>query len=364
MKKKLLSRVLSITLAALMLSSAAAVSQTTGFMSLTAGAQGGTEAPTEINSGFCGDEATYTLDSEGTLTVSGSGAIENESFSSNRYDYAGQIKSLVFEEGSSITSIGESAFCGVTSLESAVLPASLETIETMAFLGCNNLSIVVSNAADLDIKEEAFADTEKLQSAVFNGTGSLTLHGSIFGSMSGLSSLTINASSVRLHPEALKDCIGLAALTFTAREGTQIEGSLEESSLELVTVTPFSKIYTPAGKYFTGPSVAYDTYQPRYDHAQLYWEDTDSIVAAAEADEAGVRISNRNEKLEWLTNDNISSVFPGANAYVLGTMDGEAPLPTPISSITRRTGVIWISLPDLASSPVPITAGTEAPTSS
>ena len=90
---------------------------------------------------------------------------------------------------------------------------------------------------------------------------------------------------------------------------------------------PFSKIYTPAQKYLYGPSVAYDTYRPAYEHAILYWEDTEPILEAAAAD--GVSISDSKEKLEWITNDNIGTYFPNAQCSINGTMEGDGSFANP-----------------------------------
>jgi len=48
-----------------------------------------------IDSGSCGENATYTLDSEGTLTISGTGAIEGVVFGKSwdkQYDYKDLVK--------------------------------------------------------------------------------------------------------------------------------------------------------------------------------------------------------------------------------------------------------------------------------
>ncbi len=61
-------------------------------------------------SGTCGDNVTWTLDDEGTLTISGTGEMEDWSTSSNVPWYSSResITSVVVENG--VTSIGERAF--------------------------------------------------------------------------------------------------------------------------------------------------------------------------------------------------------------------------------------------------------------
>jgi len=60
-------------------------------------------AATIVDSGTCGTNAEWTLDDEGTLVISGTGAIEENAFEGRT-----QIKSVTISEG--ITSIGDKAF--------------------------------------------------------------------------------------------------------------------------------------------------------------------------------------------------------------------------------------------------------------
>ena len=88
----------------------------------------GPESTTVIGSGFCGDDITYTVTKNGTMTVSGTGVAQMPYGSGLE-----RIRNVIFEEG--ITAIEPNAFyfnsiCGVT------LPESLTTIGDRAFSGC------------------------------------------------------------------------------------------------------------------------------------------------------------------------------------------------------------------------------------
>ena len=81
-----------------------------------------------------GDNLTWSLSSNGTLTINGTGEM---GYQTPWMSYRDSIKSLVVEEG--VTTVGRSAFSGCNQLTSATLPTSLTEIGQSAFLGCFNL---------------------------------------------------------------------------------------------------------------------------------------------------------------------------------------------------------------------------------
>ena len=108
---------------------------------------------TIVGSGECGENATWKLDSTGTLTISGTGEMYDyrTPISANLWsgskmvpwmrDYNGLIKRIVVEEG--ITKIGDGTFVWagaepdnnvVGEVESITLPSTLKSIGYEAFL--------------------------------------------------------------------------------------------------------------------------------------------------------------------------------------------------------------------------------------
>ena len=81
-----------------------------------------------------GDNLTWSLSSNGTLTINGTGGM---GYQTPWMSYRDSIKSLVVEKG--VTTVGRSAFSGCDQLISATLPTSLTEIGQSAFLGCFNL---------------------------------------------------------------------------------------------------------------------------------------------------------------------------------------------------------------------------------
>ncbi len=94
--------------------------------------------PASVGGGTSGD-ITWNLDEEGTLTISGEGAMSN--YSSNNmpwYDYRSAIYKVVVESG--VTSIGTYAFYGCSNVASVSLPEGITSIGNYAFDGCTALT--------------------------------------------------------------------------------------------------------------------------------------------------------------------------------------------------------------------------------
>ena len=97
-----------------------------------------------VDSGTCGAEGdgsnlTWTLDSEGVLTISGSGDMHGyDHLGAPWYGIRSPVKSAVIADG--VTSIGDSAFFDCTSLTSVTIPDSVTSIGEYAFYGCTSLT--------------------------------------------------------------------------------------------------------------------------------------------------------------------------------------------------------------------------------
>ena len=90
-------------------------------------------------SGECGENLTWTLDSNGTLTISGTGEMTGDAWR----NYRSSIKSVVINDG--VTRIGGWVFDECDSLTSVTIPDSVKIIEKNAFEGCSNLKNVYYN---------------------------------------------------------------------------------------------------------------------------------------------------------------------------------------------------------------------------
>ena len=125
----------------------------------------------EVTSGTCGENLTWTLDTNGGLTISGTGRMENYSGSGGSSVAAGSpgapwyaqrnmITTITIEEG--VTSIGDWAFAGCGELTGVSIPDSVTTIGSYAFRYCTSLTSVEIGSSVTSIGDSAFYECRKL----------------------------------------------------------------------------------------------------------------------------------------------------------------------------------------------------------
>ena len=128
---------------------------------------------TEIASGSCGTDVTYSLTSDGVMTISGTGAMadyamaNDQPWMSYRNPSSGtKITSIVVGEG--VTHIGNNTFTSCTNATSVTLPSTLTSIGNNAFYGCSNLGTVNIGSGVTSIGSQAFAGCTSLTSVTLN----------------------------------------------------------------------------------------------------------------------------------------------------------------------------------------------------
>ena len=128
-----------------------------------------TNSHTIVSTGSTGN-CTWTLDNEGTLTISGNGAMKNYSGSWATPWQGRNIKNIIIENG--VTSIGDSAFYGCTGLTNIGFPDSVTSIGDFAFRNCTSLTSVEVPDSVTSIGDFAFSDCAGLTSII--GGNSIT----------------------------------------------------------------------------------------------------------------------------------------------------------------------------------------------
>ena len=171
-----------------------------------------------VEQGTCGDNITWTLDSDGLLTISGTGELKGSPFQRNpqildaviesgitgvlysTFDDCENLRSVSLPEG--ITEIGQWCFRNCSALTKVSFPSSLKTIGEDAFRGCISLKSVSLPEGLLRLEEYAFADCSSLTEVTL--PKSLTYFGGrmyyyrhpVFSNTSSLERITVAEGNV------------------------------------------------------------------------------------------------------------------------------------------------------------------------
>ena len=221
------------------------------------------EAPT---SGTCGKNLTWSLDSNGTLTITGTGEMDDydsEDVGENEYvttapwghNYQ-SIKSIVLEDG--ITSVGLMAFCGCNSLTSVSISDSVTSIGYHAFEDCSSLTSITIPDSITSIGVCAFSGCSSLTSIII--PDSVTTIGDVaFYGCSSLTSVTIPNSVTSIGYDAFSGCSSLTSVTIPDSV-TSIRNEAFHNCSSLTSVTIGNGV-TSIGDYtFNGCSSLKDVY--------------------------------------------------------------------------------------------------------
>lgn len=197
---------------------------------LTGGAAGDGSGVTWQLTENTDDPSTYTL------TIRGSGAMEDYLMSSNQpwRSFRDQITSVVVSPGvtsignlaftlsrkiihvdiaDSVVSIGEQAFSDCSSLTDITVPQSVTYIGVNAFDSCTNLSSITLSTNNItSIRPHTFSGCSELSSIVIpDGVTSIQL--GAFFNCTKLTSITIPDSVTTIDPGAFKNCSSLTSIT-------------------------------------------------------------------------------------------------------------------------------------------------------
>ncbi|MBQ3355563.1 MAG: leucine-rich repeat domain-containing protein [Oscillospiraceae bacterium] len=172
-------------------------------------------ASAESYSGTCGDNLTWTLDTEnGVLEIFGTGDMNNYiSYKNNPwYSYRQGIKCIII--GNGVASIGDHAFDGCGGLTSITIPDSVTSIGDHAFSGCEELTGITIPDSVTSIGGRAFSGCSGLTGITI--PDSVTSIGAFaFSYCSGLTSVTIPDSVTWIGGSAFWDCRGMNAVYIT-----------------------------------------------------------------------------------------------------------------------------------------------------
>ena len=193
------------------------------------------DGPAVIASGTCGTNLIWTLDDEGVLTISGTGAMASYTFPSPAPwdNLADSITAVVIEDGvtsigncaftgchnltnisipESVTKIGNSAFYSCRSLETIDIPTSVTAIGSSAFQGCTKLTEITIPKGVTTISTWVFSGCSKLESVILPDTVTAIWHDAFYNCQS-LRSIVLPDSVTSIGAWAFGYCAGLTDIT-------------------------------------------------------------------------------------------------------------------------------------------------------
>ena len=136
---------------------------------------------------------------------------------------------------SSVTSIRSGAFLGCSSLASVTIPPSVASIDGSAFSGCSSLTSVTIPPSVTSIRWGAFSGCSSLTSIII--PSSITsIENSTFGRCSSLTSITIPSSVTSIGDTAFLGCSSLTNITIPSSV-TSIGDRAFEDCISLTSIT-------------------------------------------------------------------------------------------------------------------------------
>ena len=158
------------------------------------------------------DNLTWKLYEDGTLNISGTGAMKNYGYSNNRSPvfWNTDVTSIVIEEG--VTSIGNEAFHLCRNLISITIPKTLKSIGNNAFYDCTSLTSVTIPGNVESIGESAFYYCDNLTDVTLQD-GVKSIGDAAFIWCNNLTNIVLPNSMTSIGYYAFKDCTSLTSIT-------------------------------------------------------------------------------------------------------------------------------------------------------
>ena len=158
------------------------------------------------------DNLTWKLDADGTLTISGTGAMKdyNDDDNPSPVYQNSNVKKVVIEKG--VTSIGNYAFSGCLGLKSITIPDGITSIGNHAFDSCINLRSITLPDSITSIGMWAFYNCWNVSSIIIPD-GVTSIEDFTFNSCISLTSITIPNSVTNIKSSAFHNCADLTSIT-------------------------------------------------------------------------------------------------------------------------------------------------------
>ena len=204
--------------------------------------QSETDYPKPIT-GTCGDHLTWTLTEDGTLTISGTGAmIDFNQGTTPWYNYRDDIKTVVIRSG--VTTLGRNAFYACNKMTTASLPTGMTSIGDAAFRSCSALVSVSIPKSLTFIDKYAFSDCSSLTSVAIP-EGVTSIGKKAFQNCASLTSVTIPEGVTSLGEEAFSSCFAITYVVIP-------------KSMTDIGISAFAFCKSLTDVYYTGTAAQWD----------------------------------------------------------------------------------------------------------
>ena len=242
------------------------------------------------------DNLTWKLDADGTLNISGTGAMKDYDYFDNRSPVYGNssVKKVVIEDG--VTSIGKYAFCNCTSLISITIPDSVTSIEFAAFNNCSSLTSITIPDSVTSIGKYAFEWCNKLSSITLSNNIT-SIGSSAFRGCTSLTSITIPDSVTSIGDSVFERCSNLQTISLSCKSSLKKSNFGEQADLVSYTLHTLKKTEAKTATCTENGNKEYWTCE----HCKKYFlsDDTNPETAkAVEQSETVIPASHKLTKVE------------------------------------------------------------------
>ena len=181
------------------------------------------------------DNLTWKLYEDGTLNISGTGAMKDYNSTDNLSPayMNSSVKKVVIEEG--VTNIGNWAFSECSSLTSITIPDSVTNIGAAAFDSCGSLTSITIPGSVTSIGTVAFYNCSGLTSVTIPDSVT-NIGAAAFDSCGSLTSIVIPNSVTSIEPYAFSACSSLTSITIPDSV-TSIGNNAFDSCSSLTSIT-------------------------------------------------------------------------------------------------------------------------------
>ena len=353
---------------------------------------------TIVDSGKCGDNVTYTLDSNGLLTISGSGDMFKSGIGDSPFRYNSDIKKVVIDEG--VTNIGYEAFRACSNLASIKVSNSVTSIGDYVFADCYSLDNIYVSESNSKYKSQggvlydkkmtklivcpagkkenieipvgvtsigdyAFGECSHLTSIEIPNSVTSIGH-SVFYNCGSLTSIEIPAGVTSIGNSAFEGCSSLTSIEIPASV-ISIGGSAFDYCSNLNTIYCYKN--STADKYTSYPSTATKVYLDDVTTTESTTESTSVTETTTETTTTVENLFNFNSSTGTITGysgsekvvnipSNIGGVevkVIGENAFKNNTDIETVIIPEGVNSIEdfafyKCTGLKYVSIPESVTS--------------